>query len=110
MEEKKTTKTPTKDPQNSWTAFLLDNIFQSIQSFVDGAVESVHQATRAFTRRLVRGTFLLLFAFLGIIFLLVGLAELLSAAYQFPGSGETIVGIFILFTALILYIFTRDDY
>src|SRR3989344_2067650 len=58
MEEKKTTKTPTKDPQNSWTAFLLDNIFQSIQSFVDGAVESVHQATRALTPKVGGGALL----------------------------------------------------
>lgn len=90
-------------------AFLLDGIFGSIQSFVDGMLESVHQATHAFTRRLVRRFFLFLFAFLGIIFLLVGLAQLLSAMYRLPGAGETIMGIFILLISLTIHAFTKDD-
>lgn len=107
MEEKKTTRA--KKSEGGWTTFLFDGIFGSIQSFVDGVLESVHEATHSFTRRLARRVFLFLFAFLGIVFLLFGLAELLSAMYRLPGAGEAIMGIFILLISLVIYTFTKDD-
>lgn len=105
MEEKLKTKKGTGD----WTEFFLNSIFGSIQSFVERSLVSVHEAIHMFTRGLVRRTFLFLFAFMGIVFLLLGLAKLLSAMYQFPGSGEAIMGIFILLISLVIYAFAKND-
>lgn len=106
--EEKTTKTK-KSASGSWMIFLLESIFGSVQTFVDGLLESIHQATHAFTRRLARRVFLFLFAFLGLLFLLVGVAQLLGSMYRLPGAGETIMGMFILLISLVIYAFTKED-
>jgi pilus assembly protein TadC len=112
MEEKKTTKTSKSkksDIGSGLMEFFWENVFQSVQSFFDGAVENVQQMLQRFMRRLARRTFLFFFAFLGIIFLLVGLSQLLSAMYRFPGSGQAIIGLFILLICLVIYMFDRND-
>lgn len=109
MEEKKTTRTKKNDADSGWTGLLLESVFKGIQSSFDGALDRAHQAVHAFTGRLARRVFLFFFAFLGIVFLLVGVAQLLSAMYRVPGAGEAIMGIFILLISLVIYTFTKDD-
>lgn len=109
MEEKKTTKAKQDDVDTGWTGLLLESMFKGIQASFDGALERAHQAVHAFTGRLARRIFIFFFACLGLIFLLVGVAQFLSAMYRFPGAGEAIMGIFILLISLILYMFTKDD-
>lgn len=106
--EEKTMKTE-KNGNGNWVVLLLEAIFGSVQAFVEGTIESAHRATHTFTRRLAHRMFLFLLAFLGIVFLLIGVAKLLSAMYRFPGAGEAIMGIFILLISLVLYAFARDD-
>lgn len=110
MEEKKTIRTKKDDADTGWTGLLLESVFKGIQVSFDGALERAHQAVHAFTGRLARRVFLFFFAFLGLIFLLVGVAQLLSAVYQFPGAGETLMGISILLISLVLYAFSRDNH
>ena len=107
MVEHKTTRS--EDGESHWKELLLETVIRSIQSFADGTIKSVHQAVHTFTRRLAHRTFLFLFAFLGIVFLLVGLSKLLGAMYQLPGAGEAIMGAFILLISLVMYAFNRDD-
>ena len=109
MEEKNTIRKKKDDMDSGCTGLLLESFFKGIQSSFDGALNRVHQAGHAFTQKLARRVFLFLFAFLGLIFLLVGLAQLLSTAYRFPGVGETLMGAFILLISLVLYVFNRDD-
>ncbi len=105
--EEKTTKT--EEGESHWKELLLETVVRSIQSFFDGTMKSVHQAVHAFTDNLARRIFLLLFSFLGIVFLLTGLAKLLSAVYRLPGTGEMIVGALILLVALVMYAFRKND-
>lgn len=109
MEEKKTTKAKQGGVDTGWTGLLLEGMFKGIQSSFDGALERTHQAVHAFTGRLARRIFIFFFACLGLIFLLVGVAQLLSTMYRFPGAGETIMGIFILLISLVIYVFDRTD-
>ncbi|MFZ2187030.1 MAG: hypothetical protein WAV46_00130 [Candidatus Moraniibacteriota bacterium] len=110
METKKTTRTKKENVGTGWTGLLLESVVKGIQSSFDGAVERAHQAVHVFTRKVTRRLFLFSFAFLGVIFLLVGLSQLMSAAYQFPGSGEVIMGAFILLLCLVVYVFDRQDH
>ncbi|MEK9151060.1 MAG: hypothetical protein AAB547_00320 [Patescibacteria group bacterium] len=106
MEEKTTTKTEEGDSR--WKELLLETVIRSIQSFFDGTMKGIHQAVHAFTDNLARRMFLLLLSSLGAVFLLVGLAKLLSAIYPVPGTGEMTVGALILLIALVMYAFRRD--
>jgi hypothetical protein len=94
---------------SGWIGVLLESVFGSFQSLLGGVFGSVREMAQAFARKLARQTFLLLFAFLGSIFLLVGGAELISARYQLPGIGEIFIGIFILSISLIAHLVTKDD-
>lgn len=106
MEEKKTMRGKKGD---TWTTLLLDGIFGSLSSFVSSMVHMIHETTHAVTRRLARRAFLFLFSFAGIVFLLVGFAKLLNSVYQFPGLGETIVGMLVLLISLVIYALTRNE-
>jgi hypothetical protein len=99
-----------KGESGGWTSFLLENIFVIIRSFVEGAFESVQGATGAFTKKLARRASVIFLVFVGIVFLLVGVARILSELYGFSGAGEVIVGAFILFISLLLYVLVRDEH
>ncbi|MFZ3032378.1 MAG: hypothetical protein WA082_05105 [Candidatus Moraniibacteriota bacterium] len=112
MEKKKitkTTKSGESDTHVGWAEMLLDGVFKSIQASFDGAFDRVHRMGHAFLRRVTRRAFLCLFAFLGILFLLVGFAQLLNSLYPFPGSGATIVGLLLLLICLVIYAFDQGD-
>ena len=109
MEEKKTAKTKKSDSGSGLGGLLLDGVVRGIQSFVDGTLENIHRTVHSFVKKLGRRVFLFCFAFVGVVFLLVGVAQILSAMYRFPGSGEAIMGIFILLICLVVYAFERSD-
>src|SRR3972149_4885226 len=73
-----------KNETGGLTKFFLENIFGIVKSFVDGMFENAEKAAFVFTRKVIIRAFLIFFIFLGIIFLLIGMARLLSAEYQFP--------------------------
>lgn len=108
MAEKKTTHVKKDDTDVSLTGLLMDSVIRGVQSFIDGALESVRQMVQTFTGRVARQVLLLCFAFVGMVFLLVGFSQLLSAAYHIPGLGAVIIGVFVLVIVLTMYIFDRN--
>ncbi len=104
MEEKKISKTK-KMIGGNWITFLLETVFGSVQSMVEGALESVHQAVEVFTRELALRAFVFLFTLAGVLFFLFGTAQFLSAAFHAPGSGGMIVGVFMMLLSLVVYAF-----
>lgn len=107
MTEKKTTQTKKDDTDMSLTGLLIDGVVRGIQSFIDGAIQSVEQTVHAFVKKATQQAFLFGLAFFGIIFLLVGLAQILSSMYGVPGSGEALMGVFILVIVFVVYTFER---
>jgi hypothetical protein len=96
-----------KNETGGLTKFFLENIFGIVKSFVDGMFENAEKAAFVFTRKVIIRAFLIFFIFLGIIFLLIGMARLLSAEYQFPGAGEALVGLTVLLVSFVLYAFIK---
>lgn len=109
MEKTKTTQTKKSNEGLGWAGFLLENIFKSIQSSFNRVVGKTRQAALSLVDKIMERMFLFLFAFLGAVLLLVGLSQLASTVYQVPGSGEIMIGIFILTAVFIIYMFIRKD-
>jgi uncharacterized membrane protein YkvI len=105
-EEKKTVRAKKGDGHSG---LFLEVIFQSIRSFVDGTIESVHQAARRFAQNVMRKTAAFFFFLLGFAFIFVGFAKLLNAVFPIPGIGESTIGVFMLILALVLYAFSQDE-
>lgn len=104
-ETKKTTQTK---KESSHSGFFLEIIFQSIRSFIDGTIESMHQAAHRFAQSLMRKTAAFFFCLIGFAFIFAGFAKLLNAVYPLPGVGEATVGVFMLLLASVLYAFSRE--
>jgi high-affinity K+ transport system ATPase subunit B len=105
--EQKTQTQKSKNENGGLTKFLLENIFGIVKSFVDGMFENAEKTAFAFTRKVIIRAFLIFLIFLGIIFLLIGMARLLSAEYQLPGAGEALVGLVVLLVSFVLYVFIK---
>lgn len=108
MPEKKTIHTEKETAESSLTGLLIEGVVRSVQSFIDGTLSSVEQSIRRFTQKLTRQAILLCFSFVGVAFLLIGLAQLLSAVYGVPGIGAMIMGMFILMIVLVVYLFNNN--
>lgn len=109
MEDKKKITKKASPIGTRWINHLLDNVFGTIQTFVEGSINSVHEAVHGFTRQLVKRAFLLFFALFGVTLICVGFAEFLSILYKMPGVGEMVVGAFVLLIALVGYAFHRSE-
>lgn len=96
-----------EDGANGWLPAILDGVFGSIQTFVQGTVEGIHNVAHEFTDGLLRKIFLFIFFLVGIVFLFSGMAEMISLAYRRPGAGEIIIGIFVLLITWVVYAFKR---
>ncbi len=105
-EEKKTVRAK---KESGHTGLFLEIIFQSIRSFIDGTIESMHQAAHRFARNLMRRTAAFFFCLVGLAFIFAGFAKLLNAVYPLPGVGEATVGVFMLLLASVLYAFSREE-
>src|SRR5512133_1674935 len=107
-EEKKAVHTKKEEvTATSLMGLLLDVVVRSAQSFVDGAIDSVQQTAERITQKVTRRVFIFCFAFIGILFLLIGFAHLLDAIYHVPGLGMVVMGVFILTIVLIVSLFDR---
>lgn len=107
MSEKEKSTAGTRKERGGWATLLMQSVFGSLESMVHGIFASISQATQGFTLRLVRYTFLVLAASLGIVFFLVGVAQFLSVAYRMPGAGQMVVGLSLLVVTLVVHIFTK---
>ncbi len=109
MEESKTSSTKKSTMGNNWMMFLLENIFGSVQTFVDGALGSVHEAAHVFMTRLALRAFVFFFTLAGFIFFFSGASELLSAVFRIPGMGGITVGLFMLLLSLVIHVFSLPE-
>ncbi|MEI8096949.1 MAG: hypothetical protein WCG73_02490 [Candidatus Moraniibacteriota bacterium] len=103
MVEKKTTRTKKVETDGGLTGLLMDSVVHGIQSFIDGAIESVEQSVHAFVKKVTQQILLFALALFGAILLLIGLAQILSTLYGVAGSGETLIGVFILAIVFMVY-------
>lgn len=108
MTDKKTTREITGDGDTrNWMKVLLDGVFGSIQSFVDGSISSLEEAAHAFTEKLAYRTFLFFLALIGFGLLFLGFVRIINILYGFSGIGEVVVGTMTLTIALVLYLFSK---
>lgn len=93
----------TQKEGNDWNiSSLFDMIFGGVGSIVEGLFESVVTAVETALSSAVRKLFAGVLAVLGLIFLLLGFAELLDFVYQVPGVGNIIVGVVVFVIATIV--------
>ena len=106
MEEKKEAR---KQDSNGhgWVPSLLENVFGTIRSFVEGTVGVVQMAVQEVTGGLMKRLFFFLSIICGAYFLLTGVAQMLSFVARRPGMGEMMIGFFILFTCWVIHVFTK---
>jgi len=109
MTEKKTTHTKEESDEPSLTGLLVDGVTRSVQSFVEGVIEDARRTAQRFTQRVALNVFLFCFSCIGILFLLIGFAQLLSAIYHIPGFGEIVMGVFVLLIVLVVSIVNRQQ-
>lgn len=107
MPEKKTIHTKKETGESGLTGLIIEGVVRSVQSFIDGTLSNVEQSIQRFAQKLTRQAILLCFGFVGIAFLLIGLAQLLSTVYGVPGIGAMIMGMFILMIVLVVYLFNN---
>lgn len=81
---------------------LLEIVSGSIQKAILGVFDTFEQGTLQVFRKLLRSFSFFFFSVLGVVFLLIGTARVLDTAYQLPGLGEIIVGVFI-FAGVLLF-------
>ena len=101
-------KTASTKKEGGYAGFFLEIIFQSIRAFIDGTIESMHQAAHRFAQSMMRKMAAFFFCLIGFAFIFAGFAKLLNAAYPIPGIGEATVGVFMLLLASVLYAFSRE--
>lgn len=104
-EETKTKRGRNED--SGLTKFLMENIFVVVKSFVDKMFDSAQETAAVFTKNLIIRATLVVFIVVGIVFLLVGVARILSSQYQIPGGGEALVGLLVLLISFVLYGFIK---
>ncbi|MDD2767008.1 MAG: hypothetical protein PHH40_04625 [Candidatus Moranbacteria bacterium] len=105
-EEKKTVRAK-KSVETSFMEFLLDTAVQNIRSLVDGALDTVRQTAEKFTYNVTKQIMLFCLALIGVIFFLVGCAQILSDLFRFPGLGFIIIGISVLMFVATTYFLNR---
>jgi hypothetical protein len=106
-------KTKTKSRSRAKTASLRDE-FSTILNFLDATVEKTRNAKEVFyafvdtvAHRIARHIALRLMAYalivFGLLFLFVGIADMIGVFFNVPGLGHIVIGGIALFSALILF-------
>lgn len=90
-------------------SFLKDSISSGIDGMIQSAFGVIEQGTLTLFRRLLRCFALFFFSVLAGVFLLVGVARVLDAAYQMPGVGQIVVGAFIFGGVLLVYMIEQHN-
>ena len=110
MATKKTTETSASPfDMSGWGSLLLETIVGGIRGVVEGTVGHIKHGVETVIQKLARRTGFLLFAFVGILFLLVGAARFLDDIYRIPGSGELVVGVFVFSFSIFAYILDNQN-
>lgn len=107
-EEKKTVRAK-KSVETGLMEFLVDTAVQNIRSLVDGALDTVRQTAEKFTYNVTKRIALFGLSLIGVIFFLVGCAQILSDLYHIPGLGFIIIGTFVLMFVAVTYLLDRKQ-
>lgn len=86
-----------------FASLILGPLFAKIQDFFVDLFSSAREATEGYLRRIVQGLVVAVGALVGVIFVLIGVAQYVSGLYGRPGLGEMIVGGGILLISLVWY-------
>lgn len=98
-----------KNTETGWSFVpdFLDRMFDTVEIFTERLMHLLSDTAETLVTRAVQRLFGLLLLGVGIVFVLVGGAEILNQIFRFPGVGELIVGAFILFVTSIVLLATR---
>lgn len=103
------TRSRRKNTEASWSFVpdFLDRMFDTVEVFTGRLMQLLSETAEALVTRAVQRLFGLLLLGVGIVFILVGGAEILNQIFRFPGVGELLVGAFILFVTSLVMLATR---
>jgi len=87
---------------------LLDTAVGSVRSLVESVVDTARQSVTRFTQNVTKKVILFFLSFVGVLFFLIGFAQLLTALYRIPGSGFLIIGVFVLMFVAGVYVVDRQ--
>lgn len=93
----------------SWIKLLFESIFGSMEAIVEGMIANAKESTANFIRDIVRSIFVLFLAFLGLVFLLIGVARLLDGFMHMAGFGEVVVGLFVFMVSLLIHFLGKRE-
>lgn len=103
------TRSRRKSTEASWSFVpdFLDRMFDTVEVFTGRLMQLFSETAEVLVTRAVQRLFGLLLLGVGIVFILVGGAEILNQIFRFPGVGELLVGAFILFVTSLVMLATR---
>lgn len=87
-----------------FTGILLSPLLTKVEEFLYNALAQAKETTNEYFKVLAQAMVLLVAAFAGIIFILVGISVYLNDLYKQPGIGQLIVGGVILLITLVWYL------
>ena len=98
-----------KNPEAAWSFVpdFLDRMFDTVELFTGRLMQLLSETAEVLVARAVQRLFGLLLLGVGIVFILVGGAEILNQIFRFPGVGELLVGAFLLFVTSLVLLVTR---
>ena len=103
MAERKTATSHDKESGISgWIEFAKESFVEHTEGVLHGLLGTVERGVEGIVKRTMRSFSIFFFVLLGSAFLLIGIAQILDQAYQFPGVGKVIIGMAIFSLALLL--------
>lgn len=80
---------------------LFDPIADRVQGLVGTTISQVKEASTGFTKQLIEMVVIACLGFVGVVFMLMGLALFLESQVHIPGTGLAYVGIGVLLFSLL---------
>lgn len=86
---------------------LIDPVADRVQGVIGNTLVQIRETSTGFTKRLIEMVVVACLGFVGIVFVLMGLALFLESQVDVPGSGLAYVGIGILLFSLLTLLIMR---
>lgn len=86
---------------------LIDPVADRVQGVIGSTLVQIRETSTGFTKRLIEMVVVACLGFVGIVFILMGLALFLESQVDVPGSGLAYVGIGILLFSLLTLLIMR---
>ena len=93
----------------SFIPYFVERMFGTVESFIERISVVAEDRAQSVINRAVQQLFRLLLLGVGVVFLLLGTAEVLNQTMRFPGIGQIIVGtVLLMVTGLVMFIARRS--